>query len=69
MGGYGQACSEAFVTEAKGSRVNTLLATLLACEILPVTGGSIVDDNRGERLPSVKAQSAVEGGTVGTGEK
>lgn len=43
--------------------------TSLACEILPVIGGSIVADNRGERLPSVNADSAVEGGAVGTGEK
>jgi hypothetical protein len=42
---------------------------LPTCENLPVTGGSIVADNRGERLPSVRAESAVERGMVGTGEK
>lgn len=54
-----------FVIEVERSRVNTFLA----CEILPVIGGSIVADNRGERLASVRAESAVEGGAVGTGEK
>lgn len=66
MSGYGRVCSEMrFVIEVERSRVNTFLA----CEILPVIGGSIVADNRGERLASVRAESAVEGGAVGTGEK
>lgn len=38
---------------------------MLACEVLPVTGGSTVADNSGEKLPSVRAESAVEGGTGG----
>lgn len=37
----------------------------MACEVLPVTGGSTVADNSGEKLPSVRAESAMEGGAGG----
>lgn len=38
-------------------------------EISPVTGGSIVADNRRERLTSEGAESAVEGGAGEAGVK
>lgn len=39
----------------------------MACDSLPVCGGSIVAEGRDERLPSVRVRNAVKEGAWGTG--
>lgn len=46
------------MAEVEGLRGNNFVA----CKILPVTGDAFLADSSSERLPSVRAESALEGG-------